>query len=152
MLLKKLEHSAFYLILLTSVVLGKPLQEFELKHMKEVHRMEVGDNTAFFKIHDLNNDGNWSREEIENMYALERKVDPLSEHIKHLVQTVLDTMDTDKDGLVSQKEYMDGAHLPVITKEHEKVEKVAPKAKKQQKNAIKRGADYEFVVPAKFRV
>lgn len=128
--------------------------------MKEAHQMEVADEIAFFKIHDLNKDGHWDESELLSMYGTERNVDPQAEHIQNIIKTIHNTMDLDKDGLISQDEYITNAALPPITEKHEKKEKELKKGKKnknkekekkQNKSSQKLDKDYEFVVPAKFR-
>ncbi|CAO3686743.1 unnamed protein product [Rhizopus stolonifer] len=131
---------------------------FEQKHMKETHQMEVADEVAFFKIHDLNKDGHWDESELVSMYGTERNVDPQAEHIQSIIKTIYNTMDLNKDGFISQDEYITNAALPPITENHEKKEKELKKGKKnknkekkQNKSSQKLDKDYEFVVPAKFR-
>ncbi|CEI90995.1 hypothetical protein RMCBS344292_05300 [Rhizopus microsporus] len=136
--------------------------EFEIKHMKEIHQMEVSDAATFFKIHDSDKNGFWDEKELLNIYGVERDVDPEAEHLKSIVEHVFSVMDLNKDRLISQDEYTSSKFLPSITKDQEKKEKEMKSgknnSKKQQKksstsnnNNNKRGDDYEFVVPAKFR-
>lgn len=74
--------------------------------MAAEHHIESFDASAFFKLHDLDLDGFWDRDEIAAIYGLrhhsvsgmpaEHKNDPAFE--ERVVKAVLQKLDTDQDG------------------------------------------------------
>ena len=96
--------------------------------MHQDHQIEITDEVAFFKIHDLNNDGFWSQEEMQSLYGVERGIDPTENHIMSLIDSVFEEMDTNKDRYISLEEYL--AHnLPAVSKEDEAKEQEIKKKK-----------------------
>ncbi|KAG0747311.1 hypothetical protein G6F57_003699 [Rhizopus arrhizus] len=143
---------------LLATAMGEIQHQFEKTHMKEAHQMEVADEVSFFKIHDLNKDGFWDEDELMSMYGIERGIDPKAEHIQVIIEEIYKAMDLNKDRFISQDEYITSTFLPTITKQQEEKEKEIKKKsknknKKQDKSKKKKkqDADYELVVPAKFR-
>jgi len=81
--------------------------------MAKEHHIDSFDLKSFFQLHDLNRDGIWDREEIEAIYGVhhvlsQQKSKDEVEHQKKadiITSTILDRMDKNKDGKVSQKEF-----------------------------------------------
>jgi len=82
--------------------------------MASEHHIDSFDAPSFFQLHDLNRDGVWDREEIEAIYGVhhvysQKKSKDDIEHQKkadHIVTTVLGLLDKDKDGKVTQEEFV----------------------------------------------
>lgn len=74
--------------------------------MAAEHHIESFDEPAFFKLHDLDLDGFWDRDEIAAIYGLRHhSLSAAKEHPKHdkdfeerVVAAVLSKLDTDGDG------------------------------------------------------
>lgn len=95
-------------------------------HMITEHGMDSYDADVFFKLHDLQNIGFWTRTDILNIYGLLRESvvgdgSGMGEHVHgeeiitkeskdHVVDNILKLMDTDADGRVSIQEYRDFTH------------------------------------------
>jgi hypothetical protein len=89
--------------------------------MREAHQIVVNDEVAFFKLHDLDKDNFWDEKELQSMYGLESDIDPNSNHIKRIIDSVYQEMDLNKDRLISIDEYMN-AKLPSVPKNERKKE------------------------------
>ncbi|KAI8047963.1 uncharacterized protein B0P05DRAFT_565071 [Gilbertella persicaria] len=136
------------------VLCGHP-GEFEQKHMSESHNIEIQDEVAFFKIHDLNQDGFWDEEELKSMYGLERDIDPNAQHIKLIIDRVFQDMDLNRDRLISLDEYIN-AKLPMITEKQQRVEEEEKKKQKPIKAQPKepvfnQNKESTGTIPSKFR-
>lgn len=101
-------------------------------HMLEEHQIEEYDPITFFKLHDLNDNGHWESPDILNIYGLARETIVgdgsgmgLHEHghevvtpeaRKHVVDTILQLIDSDRNGQITAQEWVDfitsGNHLP----------------------------------------
>ncbi|OBZ90150.1 hypothetical protein A0J61_01794 [Choanephora cucurbitarum] len=109
----------FALFTLVSSALCREPKEFEQKHMHQSRQVEISDEVAFFKYHDINKDGFWDEKELRAMYGFES--DPDSIHIKSIIDGVFEDMDKNRDRLISQDEYTN-AKLPQINQRHDKFE------------------------------
>ena len=79
--------------------------------MAEEHHIANLDPTSFFTLHDYDNSGFWSPEEIRRTYGLDDESvrDTISEEKKReVVAGVLQTFDKDGDGTISKAEFVDG--------------------------------------------
>lgn len=105
---------------------------WEQWHMVEEHGLDVYDGDTLFKIHDLTNSGEWSKNDILNLYGLLRELIVgdgsgmgqhdhsqevfTQENKDEVVNTILDLIDSNKDGKVSLEEfrefYKKGNKLP----------------------------------------
>lgn len=93
---------------------GETVQQYAQRHMASEHHIDSFDPPSFFQLHDLNRDGIWDREEIEAIYGVhhiysQKKSKDDIEHQKkadHIVNTVLGTIDKDKDGKITQDEFV----------------------------------------------
>lgn len=82
--------------------------------MHTEHHIDSFDLESFFKLHDLNMDGYWDVPEIEAVYGLHhhsvKEKIPQPELIqgrtKMIVDKVLQRLDQDGDGKISQEEYV----------------------------------------------
>ncbi|EMD42317.1 hypothetical protein CERSUDRAFT_129905 [Gelatoporia subvermispora B] len=92
---------------------GETVQQYAQRHMASEHHIDSFDVPSFFQLHDLNRDGFWDREEVEAVYGVhhvysQKKSKDEIEHQKkadHIVDTVLNRIDTNKDGKVSLDEF-----------------------------------------------
>ncbi|KAI8369136.1 hypothetical protein EDC96DRAFT_122089 [Choanephora cucurbitarum] len=118
----------FALFTLVSSALCREHKEFEQKRMHQSRQVEISDEVAFFKYHDINKDGFWDEKELRVMYGFESDADPDSIHIKSIIDGVFEDMDKNRDRLISQDEYTN-AKLPQINQRHDKFE---PKTQRKQ--------------------
>lgn len=101
-------------------------------HMMEEHHLDHYDADSFFKLHDLQNKGIWSKSDILNLYGLLREsvvgdgsgmgdhshqLETITEDAKqYVVNSILKLIDTNGDGEVSLQEWRDystkGKELP----------------------------------------
>ena len=65
------------------------------RHMHQSRQVEISDEVAFFKYHDINKDGFWDEKELRAMYGFES--DPDSIHIKSIIDGVFEDMDKNRD-------------------------------------------------------
>lgn len=81
--------------------------DWETKHMAEEHHISSFDAGVFFQLHDYDNSGQWSQDDIKRTYGLfDASNSNVSEADKSsAVQKVLDLFDTDKSGTISYAEY-----------------------------------------------
>ena len=87
--------------------------------MAEEHHIANLDPSAFFTLHDFDNDGSWTGEEIRRTYGLDdESAKDIDESKKaDVVRTVKELFDKDGDGVISREEWMDrwvkdGKRLP----------------------------------------
>ncbi|CAO1617926.1 unnamed protein product [Sympodiomycopsis kandeliae] len=93
---------------------GSRKMAFIEEHFANEHHIQSFDLGSFFSVHDLNRDGVLDRSEIEAIYgvhhSLSAKHSPNHEvhdaKADHIVKTVLDRIDKDKDGLITKKEFV----------------------------------------------
>ncbi|TRM61589.1 hypothetical protein BD626DRAFT_549159 [Schizophyllum amplum] len=93
---------------------GETIQEYAQRHMSKEHHIDSFDLPSFFQLHDLDGDGVWSRAEIEAIYGVhhvysQKKSKDDVEHQKKadtIVETVLEKMDTNKDGEIALEEFV----------------------------------------------
>ncbi|KAI8992059.1 hypothetical protein BDF20DRAFT_84429 [Mycotypha africana] len=159
-------------VLLSLIVhntLAEVNRDFERRHMHEAHQIEINDEVAFFKIHDLNKDGFWDENELRSMYGLERDIDPNAQHVQMIIEKVYEKMDLNRDRFISQDEYI-LATLPDFNGNAKKKEDIATSATEttvqkkrniannESKNKQKRGNSNdkskkkaEGVIPDKFK-
>ncbi|VVT56230.1 uncharacterized protein SAPINGB_P004905 [Magnusiomyces paraingens] len=98
----------------------RPDESWQAWHMREEHALDSFDSASFFTLHDLDGSGTWTPNDILNLYGLlnDKMVgagDGMGEHkeskeipqaTKDLVlKTVLEMVDTDGDGVISQEEW-----------------------------------------------
>ncbi|PCH34092.1 hypothetical protein WOLCODRAFT_22453 [Wolfiporia cocos MD-104 SS10] len=94
---------------------GETIQQYAERHMASEHHIDSFDPPSFFQLHDLNRDGIWDREEIEaiygvhHVYSQKKSKDEIQHQQKadHIVNTVLGKIDKDKDGKISQEEFVE---------------------------------------------
>ncbi|KAI8384578.1 uncharacterized protein BYT42DRAFT_562959 [Radiomyces spectabilis] len=99
----------------------QPFANFEDKHMRETHRMEIADAVTFFKLHDLDGNGFLDANELRAIYGWERDVNPDANHIQDIIQRALQELDKDQDGLISMQEYL-ASKLPQWTEADQQAE------------------------------
>lgn len=90
---------------------------WEQWHMVEEHGLDVYDDSTMFKLHDLTGTGQWTRNDILNLYGLLREsvgdgsgMGSWSEGATdadkdNVYNSILEVMDTNKDGQVSLEEF-----------------------------------------------
>ena len=101
-------------------------------HMKEEHHMDDFDPKSFFKLHDLEGTGKWSKDDVLALYGLSRaevvgdgsgmgehdhdKEEITQETKDNVVTQVLRLIDENNDGLVGLNEWLEfaksGGELP----------------------------------------
>ncbi|KAK6465499.1 hypothetical protein DFJ63DRAFT_23698 [Scheffersomyces coipomensis] len=102
-------------------------------HMIEEHGIQSYDADSFFRLHDLSKQGSWNIEDILNLYGLLRtnivgdgsgggvhqdhNEEIINDDAKtFVVTTILNLIDADKDGVISQQEWKvfsnNGGELP----------------------------------------
>lgn len=74
------------------------------------HRISNFDPLTFFKLHDFDSDGLWEGTEIRRTYGLEdvSNKDVPEEKKQEVVTRVLEMFDTDGNGYIESREWMDG--------------------------------------------
>lgn len=84
--------------------------DWATRHMAEEHHIANLDPSAFFSLHDFNNDGVWTPEEIRRTYGLDdESVKDIDEGRKgDIVQIAQGIFDQNGDGVVTREEWMDG--------------------------------------------
>jgi len=84
--------------------------EWSLQHMISEHRISNFDPLSFFKMHDFDSDGLWEGTEIRRTYGLEdvSNKDVSEEKKQEVVTKVLEMFDTDGNGFIETREWMDG--------------------------------------------
>jgi len=83
------------------------------EHMRREHHIDSFDLASFFKLHDLNNDGRWDKDEIEAVYGMHHEYSKAlspdeqvqKQRAEAVVKAVLAKIDTDKNGFIDQKEF-----------------------------------------------
>ncbi|RUS30640.1 hypothetical protein BC938DRAFT_479132 [Jimgerdemannia flammicorona] len=143
---------------------AKDASQFQKSHMLNHHNVEVSDEITFFKMHDLNQDGYLDESELRSLYGFERNVNPNAPHIRAIIGRALSDMDTDRDGRISLREYLN-KQMPEMTAK-EKVDDAewiknnpshsTPVAHEQKKSETPKpatpGGGYTDGVPNKYRV
>jgi hypothetical protein len=108
------------IVLASSLPLGLCADSWQVRHMKEEHRIDEFDAYSFFTIHDLDGSKTWAKSDILNLYGLmkdevvgdgtgmgkhESSV-PITQEVKdNVLKTVLDMIDSDQDGIISLEEW-----------------------------------------------
>jgi len=84
--------------------------EWSLQHMISEHHISNFDPLSFFKMHDFDSDGLWEGTEIRRTYGLEdvSNKDVSEEKKQEVVTKVLEMFDTDGNGYIESREWMDG--------------------------------------------
>lgn len=100
----------------------KPNESWQEWHMREEHGIEDFDAASFFTLHDLDGSKTWTRNDILNLYGLlndqfvgdgdgmgnHENTQKISQETKDMVlRTVLTLVDTDRDDVISEKEWQD---------------------------------------------
>jgi len=76
------------------------------KHMHEEHHIYSFSPSAFFQLHDFDSSRTWSRDEVLRTYGLEQEDSTATEEDKvHVWKVVLDSIDSNRDGVVSAEEF-----------------------------------------------
>ncbi|KAG8900279.1 hypothetical protein FRB99_006147 [Tulasnella sp. 403] len=92
---------------------GESMKQYAVKHMATEHHIDAFDLESFFRLHDFDQDGYWSSEEIEAIYGVHH---PYSQahspdkpshdsKAKTIVDSVLKLLDKNADGFVSLEEF-----------------------------------------------
>ncbi|KAF2664877.1 secretory pathway protein Ssp120 [Microthyrium microscopicum] len=84
--------------------------DWATQHMAEEHHLNGFDPQTLFVMHDFKSAGFWSTTDIRRMYGLlDKSAKDIPEDKKEsAAQHILKLFDTDKDGSVSNKEFLDG--------------------------------------------
>ncbi|KAM0788410.1 hypothetical protein ACM66B_001547 [Microbotryomycetes sp. NB124-2] len=94
-----------------------PTYTYAELHMAQEHHMDNFDIQAFFHLHDLNRDGILDVNELESIYGVHHEKRksasgvPLEVHTqqaKEIVKAVLEKLDTNKDGVLTMREFVAG--------------------------------------------
>ncbi|CAN6631822.1 hypothetical protein TRVA0_013S01486 [Trichomonascus vanleenenianus] len=117
---------------LPQIVTPKPGEaSWQVRHMKEEHMIDSFDALSFFTLHDSDGSNTWTTNDIINLYGLlkEQVVGDGTGMGKHeqtegipqatkdfVLKTVLDMIDTDRDGVITLEEWrvftQKGGELP----------------------------------------
>ncbi|KAF1816913.1 EF hand domain-containing protein [Eremomyces bilateralis CBS 781.70] len=95
-----------------------PGTDWATRHMSEEHHMNGFDAAVFFHLHDYDNTGSWSPDDIRRTYGLfDQSTRNIPETRKaQIAQKVLELYDFNHDGLISKAEYLaatgNGVTLP----------------------------------------
>ncbi|TID25599.1 putative secretory pathway protein Ssp120 [Venturia nashicola] len=81
--------------------------DWQTRHMSDEHHMQGFDAASFFKLHDFDNTGAWSPEDIRKMLGL---YDESTQHVSEAdkvsaVDKVLSLYDADRSGTISFAEF-----------------------------------------------
>lgn len=94
-------------------------------HMAEEHHIANVDPPSFFKLHDFNGNGEWSKEEIRRIYGYnDESAKTLTEDKKQEgVSKVMAIFDSNNDGSISRDEFVhewtaSGKRLPDLGVRH----------------------------------
>ncbi|BFZ58848.1 hypothetical protein PYCC9005_005913 [Savitreella phatthalungensis] len=83
---------------------------WEARHMRNEHHLQSFDNDAFFRIHDLDRSGVWTREDISSLYGAkggkEQDNDVPMEKVREIEDTILRMMDRDGDDRITRDEFV----------------------------------------------
>lgn len=88
------------------------------RHMQEEHHIYNFDSGAFFHLHDFDNSGAWTRDEVLRFYGLEQPDNPVDESTKqHVWQTLYELIGPARqDGQIAMADFQrfvhDGNTLP----------------------------------------
>ena len=84
--------------------------DWATRHMAEEHHIANLDPSAFFTLHDYENNGVWTAGDIRRTYGLDDETAKTIDEgkKKDVVKGVLEIFDGDGDGVVSREEWMDG--------------------------------------------
>ena len=76
-------------------------------HLTEEHHISGFDADYFFRIHDYDDTGLWTAQDIRRTYGLEHESSASISEIKKqmVVQTILDMFDINKDGTITLEEF-----------------------------------------------
>ena len=93
---------------------------WEYKHMKNEHHLQSYDDDAFFRIHDLDRTGVWTRDDIASLYGVlggrEQDRDVGLDKTRSVEDAILKLIDTDGDETITRQEYLafknGGGQLP----------------------------------------
>ncbi|KAH8705131.1 putative secretory pathway protein Ssp120 [Talaromyces proteolyticus] len=82
--------------------------DWATRHMKEEHHIDTFDAGSFFALHDYDNSGDWSPDEIRKTYGLQ---DPSNAHVTEsqkeaLVRDVLSQFDPSGTGEITREEWI----------------------------------------------
>ncbi|WVQ79039.1 hypothetical protein IAT38_001131 [Cryptococcus sp. DSM 104549] len=86
------------------------------RHMHTEHHIDSFDLESFFQLHDLDMNGFWDQLEIQAVYGLHHhsvkdkipQQEKVDERTQHIVDKVLQVLDTNGDGKISLEEFMAG--------------------------------------------
>lgn len=82
------------------------------RHMQEEHHIYNFDSGAFFHLHDFDNSGAWTRDEVLRLYGLEQPDSTAGEETKqHVWRTVADLINTGRpDSEITMREFQAFVH------------------------------------------
>jgi len=87
-----------------------PADDWAFYHMQEEHHISNFDPASFFSLHDFNNDGAWTPDEVRRTYGLD------DESLRHTAAEVKDravldvfkVFDPSSSGLITRDQWLDG--------------------------------------------
>ncbi|RPA93406.1 hypothetical protein L873DRAFT_1815832 [Choiromyces venosus 120613-1] len=84
-----------------------PAQTWAELHLEQEHHINNFDPGAFFVLHDFDESGAWTRDEVIRFYGLSQPDSKSSEDTKsHVWRTIVDSMDFNGDGKISRDEFV----------------------------------------------
>lgn len=79
--------------------------------MQEEHHIYNFDSGAFFHLHDFDNSGTWTRDEVLRTYGLEQEDSTASEETKqHVWKVVSELINTSRNGDITMSEFQAFIH------------------------------------------
>ncbi|KAL2436860.1 hypothetical protein ABEF95_014944 [Exophiala dermatitidis] len=90
--------------------LANPADDWALYHMQEEHHISNMDPTSFFTLHDFNNDGAWTPDEVRRSYGLddESLKDVPSDTKDRVVMNVFKLFDPAGAGIITRDQWLKG--------------------------------------------
>ncbi|KAH0834481.1 hypothetical protein AYO21_08369 [Fonsecaea monophora] len=90
--------------------LANPAEDWALYHMQEEHHISNFDPASFFALHDFNNDGAWTPDEVRRTYGLddESLIATPADAKDRAVLNVFKLFDPHSTGLITRDQWLEG--------------------------------------------
>ncbi|KIX04413.1 uncharacterized protein Z518_05281 [Rhinocladiella mackenziei CBS 650.93] len=93
--------------------IANPADDWALYHMQEEHHISNFDPTSFFSLHDFNNDGIWTPDEVRRTYGLDdESLQSTPPEVKDkAVRDVFSIFDPASSGAITKDQWLDGIRV-----------------------------------------